>query len=448
MRILANSINAEFHRDILPDENDPVDSVLAAIAYGNDSKTLVQNCLENKLKLDIWMRYDHTVPVSPGLLQKLLDSATKNVSCFLVPDVLHAKIIWWKGYGAYIGSANLTERAWISNLEVGIFIPDPQLENDGLREELEAFFDELKATPEIFPLEQSIIDEQRELQRLRAVQVTPIEEELRKKRSVAGWRGPVSINIKSSMGRRKDNFAREWRDGMGYLQSIAKMAPKFRPKWLNEDVPASWQADQFLHAYYYNQVVDGRRHPVEEFFATHRSDSASATSAALKWWSELLSAPSEEDINCHERAPRIKNLLSESNLLSIGLEEFAEVCQANHSTMDHARRMTLDQLGVSSVDGLDMFGRARAFAQLVLRRRNKKGESILDLIHYVLDGGPVSELPHRLFDATLTSERKVPHFGVNQMAEIAGWARPEKVPPRNGRTSKALRSLGYNVHVY
>lgn len=42
----------------------------------------------------------------------------------------------------------------------------------------------------------------------------------------------------------------------------------------------------------------------------------------------------------------------------------------------------------------------------------------------------------------------LPHYGLNSIAEVIGWAQPEIAPPRNGRTSKALRALGYDVRVY
>ncbi len=37
--------------------------------------------------------------------------------------------------------------------------------------------------------------------------------------------------------------------------------------------------------------------------------------------------------------------------------------------------------------------------------------------------------------------------GISSIAEVVGWARPEDTPPRNGRTNKALRALGYPVKV-
>lgn len=50
-----------------------VDSVLAAVAYGGSASDITQdlvgNCLTNKLRLDLWMRYDHTVPGLSGAAQ-------------------------------------------------------------------------------------------------------------------------------------------------------------------------------------------------------------------------------------------------------------------------------------------------------------------------------------------------------------------------------------------
>jgi phosphatidylserine/phosphatidylglycerophosphate/cardiolipin synthase-like enzyme len=89
------------------------------------------------------MRYDHTVPVSPAFLSKLLANVKNNIFCKLIPDRLHRKVIWWKGYGAYIGSANLTERAWYSNIEAGIFFTESDLYSSNLIEQLEEFFDNL-----------------------------------------------------------------------------------------------------------------------------------------------------------------------------------------------------------------------------------------------------------------------------------------------------------------
>lgn len=447
MEFFANHLNGNYLLSILPQEDIEIDWVRAAIAYGNDSTTLIDNCIDNGRKLDIWMRYDHTVPVAPALLKYLLKNINKNIFCYLVPDVLHSKVIWWKNYGVYIGSANLTDRAWMTNIEFGVFIPEEDLEEDNQLQEIEFFFDALSECEKIFPLTQEIIQEQEELKRIRSEALRKIDEKCSAKRRVGHWDGPAVVQKQKSYEKKKENFIAEWNDSLSILRSLAEKAPEYRPKWLKEDVPAAWQADQFLHAYYYNQVVDGVRHPYEEEHEKNKADPASAVKEAMIWWSKLPEPPSEEDYNCHTRAPVIRTLLSHDKLNTLTLDGFAEICRSNHSTMDHVRRLNPTIVGLEnktySVDE-----KLNAFAASLWAKRNRKGQSIIDLLKYVLAGGSPADMPQRLFDAANSNDYKFAHFGTNQIAEMIGWARPELFPPRNGRTSKSLKALGFRVALY
>ena len=89
MKFVANAINGEFMQNILPSQDDPVDEVLAAIAYGgvfnNQRDDFIGHCLKNRYRLDIWMRYDHTVPVAVDLLKRLLRHELS--SKFRLPEV-------------------------------------------------------------------------------------------------------------------------------------------------------------------------------------------------------------------------------------------------------------------------------------------------------------------------------------------------------------------------
>lgn len=449
MQFFANKLNGNFLRNVLPGEDIDVDWVRAAIAYGSDATTLVQNCLANKRRLDIWMRYDHTVPVTPLLLRKLLKSTDQNVFCYLVPDVLHSKVIWWKNYGVYIGSANLTDRAWVTNIEFGVFIPETDLEIDGGISEIEIFFEELIGCEATFPLTEEIIQEQERIAKLRSDKLKQIDEETEKHRRIKRWGGPVHVTApQKAFEAHKSRFVKEWANGLTILRNLAAKAPEYKPKWLNGDVPPAWQADQFLHAYYYNEVVDGVRHPFEEHHQRNKKDPARATEVALKWWSQLDAPPSSEDHNCHLRAPIIRKLLAPDRIKLLSLEEFASVCQANHSTVDHVRRMRLETLGLNESPDATEQDRVAAFAKWLWGKQNGRNERVDDLLAYVFDGGPPEDIPSRLYEAANQLGRKFSHFGTNQIAELTGWARPEICPPRNGRTSKGLRALGYDVHVY
>ncbi|WP_227394156.1 hypothetical protein [Klebsiella pneumoniae] len=64
-----------------------------------------------------------------------------------------------------------------------------------------------------------------------------------------------------------------------------------------------------------------------------------------------------------------------------------------------------------------------------------------------LYGGKPSLMWERIYQAGKDDEYKFQHYGINSIAEVVGWARPDDTPPRNGRTNKALRALGYPVRV-
>lgn len=63
-------------------------------------------------------------------------------------------------------------------------------------------------------------------------------------------------------------------------------------------------------------------------------------------------------------------------------------------------------------------------------------------------GNAFDRIWQRLYHAGRDSEYGISRYGLNSFAEVVGWARPEVVPPRNGRTSKALRALGFSVKIY
>lgn len=89
-------------------------NVIAAVAYaGNDQRWWFEYCLRKGKSLEFFGRYDGTCPIDTQLLEWALQPRhLANLSWRVVPTYLHAKVIWWVGQGAYIGSANLTDRAW------------------------------------------------------------------------------------------------------------------------------------------------------------------------------------------------------------------------------------------------------------------------------------------------------------------------------------------------
>lgn len=449
MQLVANGVNKNFLASHLPPAGTEIDGVLAAIAYGNDdNEKLVQNCVDLGCRLDIWMRYDHTVPVQPSLLRKLLRNSNMNIFCKLIPDVLHSKVIWWRGYGAYIGSANLTGRAWTTNIEAGVFFDDSEILSNGMDIQLEGFFETLENDCESYALSMDIVEEMEEFQRQRR-EIGKINAESRKKRKIKPWGGLSNVDVKKAKDRKRIRFHQEWSGTIQILNDIAETVTEFRPKWLDETVPASWQADQFLHAFYYNEVNEGgNRYPYEEFYSRNARNPASAMRRALEWWSKLPNPPSEEDVNLYTRAPYIRDHLKEEKILSLDVSALVKICEHTHATKNHVIKIKLADIGRPDLVTLPRDERLQLFANWLLGQKNAKGQNILQVLHYVLYGGKDSDINERLYDVAKEPEYYIAHYGLNSFAEVIGWALPGVVPPRNGRTSKALRALGYPVKVY
>jgi phosphatidylserine/phosphatidylglycerophosphate/cardiolipin synthase-like enzyme len=111
------------------------DSVIAAVAYVTDSRSLIDTCWKEQKPLTLFARYDYSGPVSDEVLHWFLSKSAQSANCELrfVADIFHPKVIWWKGAGAYIGSANLTKSAWGGNIEAGIFLSEQDLDDNDMR---------------------------------------------------------------------------------------------------------------------------------------------------------------------------------------------------------------------------------------------------------------------------------------------------------------------------
>ncbi len=287
------------------------------------------------------MRYDHTVPVAIPLLKKLLKHHKDNIFCKLIPDYLHSKLIWWKGHGLYIGSANLTGRAWMTNIEAGLFLTEDDLQEMGMTIELEEFFDGLRGIEQAFPLTQEVIEEMEAIQKARS-SLKDIGKELRK---TPVWSGPSFIAKEESKDRKKESFRKEWHETLTVLRNIGEQLLPITPSWIKKDVPVEWQIDQFLHAYYYNKVGDGKQKPFEDYYQRNKHDPQSALLNALQWWSSTNKAPTKEDYMFEVSAPYIRNHLAQGKILSLNVDEFTMICSYTHATKDHVIKMRLATLG-------------------------------------------------------------------------------------------------------
>ena len=451
MKLILNAINGRYLLNVTANASKNTEHVEAAVAYATEAALLFDWCSKHNIPLKFWGRLDETVPVSVPILRRFLQARSPSYSCKLLPH-FHAKVIWWHGVGAYIGSANLTNAAWYNNVEAGCFFTEEEMFEEAIDEELRAFFRSIDEHAS--PLtEELFLQLERRAQEIKSTTLKD-QNELKKllnSPSVTKWDGLAHRTLSSATEERKTHFLEEWYKTLQELRDIGTRISDDanRPRWIPAGVPSGAQADQFLHAHYYSHVIRERRSEYESDFAKNRENPEAALSAAIKWWSELKSPPHEEARTLLEWTPFLQEMLAKDRILTLSGKEFEEVCKRVWSIQDHGRRVRNTTLGLPDGRQYAMEEKTHALAKYLYSRTSANGSSILETLFYVIHDGNDENLPVRLWNATSPhGEFRIDHLGRSAVGELVGWAKPNAFPPRNNRTSKSLRSLGFHVDIY
>ncbi|RAK51313.1 phospholipase D family protein [Phenylobacterium deserti] len=449
MQLVLGGVNGFYLRTIMENAGDKVERVDAAVAYATREDLLFDWCWNNEVPLRFWGRFDEGVPVAVPILKRFLERRAARYSCKLV-RCFHPKVIWWRGHGAYIGSANLTPSAWYNNIEAGMFLTDEELEGSGQALELNRLF--AKIDQESSPLTKELYEllERRslELQRRRQAQKDAddafVATDLVKK-----FTGSAFISSATAGSQARDEFLQEWISTLQTIRNIADVvsSDEFRPHWVAPDAPRGAQADQFLHAHYYKRTFDKRKAAYERYFEENKSSPDKALAEAAQWWKVLADVKDEEN-TLNLVAPMLRETFSEASLATMTEDAFADALWHVHASREYARRVKNAKVGLPDGPIYPMETKSDALARRIWRDSTSKGIPVTETLAFVLYGGAPEEVPHRMWDALNDSRRKVELLGVSSLGEIIGWALPDLYPPRNGRTSKSLRSLGYDVHVH
>ncbi len=445
MELIAGALNKRWLQNLAARHTPECTEVVAAVAYASaDNLELFEACKRNSKPLTYYGRYDESVPVAPAVVKWFLDQGSPNFTCRMVPDVLHAKVIWWVGVGVYIGSANLTNRAWVSNIEAGTFVTEEELAGGPMLEEIRTFFDLTDAKAEA--IDDRFYQHLLELQRQRTgVDQAEYDFRRRMKRYFLEGAGLVSVDKTKAQDRAFAEFARRWRESLQVLKDISERVTRDqnRPDWIPKGTPAGAQADQFVHAYYY-QFVGGHKggYLVDAAYAEHRLNPVGALEEALAWWKRAEFDNKQERRSLLDWAPQLKDMLSRARIRTLSKDEFCHAISMVHAVIDYGRKRPNSELGLPSVQQ-DTDTKVRLHAEQLWEARSPQGKTPLEMLEYVIWGpGAVEE---RIWAAARSDQWRLPWIQFSTLGEIVGWARPDDFPPRNDRTLKGLRALGYSV---
>jgi len=457
MRLLFDMGTMRGFKHVLRFIPETVTQIDAAIAYNHDP-ILVDTCAARRIQLNWWGLLDSENSTSVALIEKAL--ASSSIKFFPFADFFHPKVIHFVGYGLYLGSANMTGKALMSNVEAGVFISDAEL-TTAHRDEVSKFFAYLRSrsipmTHEDLELLKTFLDSS-DLDR------SDISAKKDRVNDEFDERFSHLFNLKSGVTefgnvadtRRADKklrFLQEWRETQNYISSIKKKVESTpQPSWILPGASSTIITDQFLHAYYYTYLLKGAgerksKEVVAENFQLHRQNPERALEEGLAWWEGLESAPDEER-HINRWGPRNREILSQLEHGSITRDELYEVLNQNHAVRNHARQIENKVFGLPKEFRADIDQRVSIYTDWLLGQKTSAGTDVFGLIRFILFD-PTLKVEERIYLALNDEKRHIEHFGKSIIGELIGWGRPDLTNLRNNRVNKALRCLGYDVQMF
>ncbi|MBV1900749.1 MAG: hypothetical protein KUG56_03650, partial [Kordiimonadaceae bacterium] len=339
-KLVLGGVNNEMLRSLLMGAKDQTAHVQAAVAYVTDAHLLFEWCDKNSIPLAFWGRFDDGMPIRLSVLNWFRSRSSLNIKCKLVRKH-HAKVIWWHGYGVYIGSANLTDAAWYHNFEAGIFLTEDDLDQQGMREDLQAFFRVLDQKSSPLTAELMALFEKRAKDLSSAEKLNNSGEEFENTSLVTSNDGFNVHDRRDKKSIAEQDFIDEWNSTLEVLRSISNqiVARERVPDWVENKSASGAIVDQFLHSHYYEKTFDGRKANYESEFYKNQNNPDAAIGVAMDWWHKLAKAPDGEDVMLNETAPKLKTLFTKSNLQKLTEADLKFITGHVHSMADHARRI-------------------------------------------------------------------------------------------------------------
>jgi len=459
MEVVLGELNRVWLKELLERALPGRPYVQAAVAYAEGLHEFFKRCNESEAHLRFYGLLDQSVAVSLLVLELFLKDKSGRMHCRLVKGHFHSKVIWWHGFGAYIGSANLTDAAWYKNVECGLFLTEDELATHGVGKQLEALF--LHLDNNSLALSQETYEKLSRLSEERQSGIAAAEQVIgRQFDALFGTHPPhLGLTVVPAKGqktsRKQEAFVKEWYETLQILRNLTNRFNQAgrRPAWVSPDALPAVHFDQFLHAYYYDFIRGGDDEgksveKVERAYQRHKDNLNAAFEEAVSWWARLERAPFGEDQFIAVTAPAMQAAFAPEGVRTMDVEAFARAMQYVHAFRTHARQVQNRTMGLPPGHQEDVDTRTRRLAEWLWQRRTKGSRGAREVLEFVLYGSEPHDMEARLWGATHDKEWRLPHFGKSILGEAVGWARPTEYPPRNNRTNKALRALGYDVKLF
>jgi len=454
MKLVAGHLNNVLLESLHATHTPHASAIVVAVAYADGHfLPFIQKAIDHKVPLTFYGRYDESLPVKEPVIDWFLKNKwITSVQCLLVADYYHPKIIWWKGRGIYIGSANMTKRAWFDNVELGTFFDEDDIQKNGLQPQLESIVDQIHARAH--PINESLLesmkqmsDADKEVTKARKAQGIEFSKKrwIRPGRPLTGAMPGALSSARAMTGKQFSdeqlrNRARAYMDQLAALLTL----PGRRPTWMPEEIPAVLQVDQFLYAYD-DQFPANRKRDVAEVSATNRLRHPEELEEAMIWWHDGAYRFDTMLKHVETDFPLVRDSFRKHRILSLTEDEFIDAYTRIHAVQERGRRRGHESLGFVTGQPASGEARLRRHAQQVFQRLSPGGKNVLQTLEYVLWKDSLDALDQRIYNGARDPLWAIRDIKENTLGDILGWVRPDVSPPINGRTYKALAKLGYDI---
>jgi hypothetical protein len=110
VHLIGNSLNGRYPAELIRNADlEKLQQIDLAVAYATQMDEIFKLATEVDVPLTLYTLIDGRFPHTRSM-RRFIESARLSWRLYLTRDYFHPKIMWFRGIGAYIGSANLTEK--------------------------------------------------------------------------------------------------------------------------------------------------------------------------------------------------------------------------------------------------------------------------------------------------------------------------------------------------
>jgi len=414
--------NRNSHKDFvhtaLSELGDLPSNVYIAVAFFTDA-TIVQHLVSRGSTVRLIVRLGF--PTQAYALQGLLDRAGVEIRYFTAPS-FHPKLYLFGDRAALVGSANMTDSALWSNQEVCVLIDsdDPRLQ------ELSALFNFYWNHARV--LTREVL---RKYEEVMAGYKRMRQDETKMADDVKAKVGHVEVpNIgRDEATESKENlfiedFRKTYQEFLSAFSIVRRIYERVGKRKASAGlIPLRLEIDGFV-SFVRETVAKGSAW--KETALSSGPEREKYIEALIRKWHETPWAYFEEEV-VPENYPRLIRVFgAPETIRSASDEELVDALDTVHAFRELLRFVK---------GGLDSLH--RRFVEV------NEGKRLRDCLIYLLYGPHSAE--ERMANLLFSPAYKLNMFGQSCVQEMIGWVNREDLPVVNGRTTKVMRYLGFDV---